>query len=116
MDNMDTLMNTLIILAGFYLLYSASVMKLKGEVGSSFMSRDIDWAHVPEDNKKSYIKVMMPANIVMGLIMIATGAAFTFGDRLGLNGIVTNVLIGVALLICVAYGVIIMHFQSKYLR
>ena len=116
MDNMDTLMNTLIILAGFYLLYSAVIMKLKGEVGSSFMSRDIDWAHVPEDNKKAYIKVMMPANIVMGLVMIATGAVFSFGDEIGLNGISTNILIGAALLICVAYGVIIMHFQSKYLR
>lgn len=116
MDNMDTLMNTLIILAGIYLLYSAVVMKLKGEVGSSFMSRDIDWAHVPEDNKKAYIKVMMPANIIMGIVMIATGAVFSFGDKLGLNAIGTNIMIAVALLICVAYGVIIMHFQSKYLR
>ncbi|MBQ9606389.1 MAG: hypothetical protein IJV16_04360, partial [Lachnospiraceae bacterium] len=60
--------------------------------------------------------IMIPANIIMGLIMIATGAVFTFGDTLGLSGFGETFTVAAALVFCVIYGVIIMHFQNKYLK
>lgn len=116
MGNMDVFMNALIIIAGCYLIYSAFLMKTKGEVPSGFMSRDIDFSRTPEHKRKAYIKIMMPANIIMGIVMILTGGIFTLGDRLGLTGMATNIMIAAALLLCVGYGSILMHFQNKYLR
>ncbi|MCR5773462.1 MAG: hypothetical protein K6G42_00120 [Lachnospiraceae bacterium] len=116
MDNMDVIMNALIIFSGCYLIYSAVIMKTRGEVASSFISRNIDWERVPEDNKKAFIRVMAPANLVMGIIMIISGCIFAFGDRFGLGTINVSLMIAVALLICVGYGSLLMHFQNKYLR
>ena len=116
MNNMDSFLDIMIFFAGAYLIYSAFIMKTKGEVASSLLSRNIDWKHVKEENKKAYIKVMIPANIVMGITMILISGVFVFGDRIGLSGTGVNILIAVALLICIAYGAIIMNYQGKYLK
>ena len=116
MDNMDTIMNAMIFIAGGYLLYSAFVMKTKGEVSSSFMGRGIDWKHAKEENKAAYIRVMIPSNIVMGIVMLATAVVFTFSSQLGISGYGETLFVGIALIFCVIYGILIMHFQNKYLK
>lgn len=116
MNNMDSFLDIMIFFAGAYLIYSAVIMKKKGEVSSALLSKNIDWKHVKEENKKAYIKVMFPANIVMGITMIIISAVFIFGDRIGLSGMGVSILIAVALLICVAYGALLMNYQGKYLR
>ncbi len=116
MNNMDSFLDIIIFFAGAYLIFSAFMMKTRGEVASGFLGKDIDWKHVKEENKKAYIKIMIPANIIMGIIMIIMSLVFTFGDKLGLTGTGISILIAVALLFCIAYGAIIMNFQSKYLK
>jgi hypothetical protein len=116
MNNMDSFLDIIILFAGAYLIYSAALMKVKGEVASGFLGKDVDWKHVSEENKKAYIKIMIPANIIMGIMMIIMGLVFMFGNRIGLNGTHISILIGIALLICVAYGAVIMNYQSKYLK
>ncbi len=116
MNNLDSFLDIITLFAGVYLIYSAIIMKVKGEVASGFLGKNIDWKHVSKENKAAYIKVMIPANIIMGIVMMAMGLVFIFGDKLGLNGTGISIIIAVALLICIAYGVIIMNFQNKYLR
>lgn len=116
MNNIDSFLDMIILFAGGYLIYSAILMKVKGEVASGFLGKDIDWKHVSEDNKKAYIKIMIPANIIMGIIMIIMGLIFMFGARIGLTGTAVSMIIGIALLLCVAYGAVIMNYQSKYLK
>ena len=116
MNNMDSFLDIVIFLAGIYLIYSGIMMKLKGEVSSNFMSRDIDWKHVKEENKKAYIRIMSPANIILGIVMIIMSAIFTFSDRIGLNGTGLSILIAIALLVCIAYSAVLMNYQGKYLK
>lgn len=116
MNNMDSFLDIMILIAGAYLIYSAVIMKTKGEVASALLSKNIDWKHVKDENKKAYIKVMFPANIVMGITMLVISAVFIFGDRLGLTGKGVSILIAIALLICVAYGALLMNYQGKYLK
>ena len=113
---MDTFMNAIIFIAGGYLIYSAFLMKNKGEVASALLGRGIDWDHASKENKAAYTKIMFPANIIMGLIMIATAAVFTFGERLGLKGLGETVTVLAALLFCTVYGAILMNAQNKYLK
>ncbi len=116
MNKMDSFIDVVIFLAGGYMIYSAIIMKTKGEVLSSFMSKDIDWKRASEENKKAYIRIMFPANIIMGIVMMAISAVFTFGERMGLTGTAESILIAIALLICIAYGAVLMNYQNKYLR
>ena len=116
MNNMDTFMNAIIFIAGGYLIYSAYMMKTKGVVASALLGRDIDWDHAKEENKAAYIKIMFPANMIMGLIMIAPAAVFTVGSNLGLDGIGETAAVIVSLLFCVIYGTVLMHAQNKYLK
>ncbi|MBQ7584298.1 MAG: hypothetical protein IJT24_06770 [Lachnospiraceae bacterium] len=116
MDNMDSFIDIVIFFGGVYLIYSAIIMKTKGEIVSGITSRDIDWQHAKEENKRAYIKIMFPTNIIMGIVMMAMSAVFTFGGRFGLTGNGVSILIAVALIICIAYGAILMNFQNKYLR
>ncbi len=115
MNKMDSFIDVVIFLAGGYMIYSAIIMKTKGEVLSSFMSKDIDWKRASEENKKAYIRIMFPANIIMGIVMMAISAVFTFGERMGLTGTAESILIAIALLICIAYGAVLMNYQNKYL-
>ncbi|MBQ4481917.1 MAG: hypothetical protein II966_01675 [Lachnospiraceae bacterium] len=116
MGNIDSFMNIIIILAGLYLLYSAILMKTKGEVASGFMSRDIKWDQVKEENRKAFIKIMFPANIAMGIIMTGMGLFFTFGEKIGLPVMGESLIIGIALVFFVIYGAVLMNAQNKNLR
>lgn len=116
MNNMDSIMNIIIILAGLYLLYTAFMMKTRGEVASGFMSRDIKWDQVPKEKKQAFIKIMFPANIAMGIIMTGMGVVFSFGDRLGLPVMGESLIIGIALVFFVIYGAVLMNAQNKNLR
>ncbi len=109
-------MNIIIILAGLYLLYSAIIMKTKGEVASGFMSRDIKWDQIKEEKKQAYIKIMFPANIAMGIIMTGMGILFTFGEKIGLPVMGESLIIGISLLFFVIYGAVLMNAQNKNLR
>lgn len=113
---MDTFMNAIMFIAGGYLIYSAVIMKTRGEVSSALLGRGVDWDHATKENKAAYTKIMFPANIVMGIIMIATAGVFTFGKSLGLNGIGETAAIIVSLLFCVVYGAVLMNAQNKYLK
>ena len=113
---MDRLLNIVIFGSGIYLIYSALLMKNKGEVASGFIGRGIDWHSAKEENKKAYIKIMIPANIIMGIILIIMSALFSFGGRLGLDDTVINILIAVSFLILVAYSALMINYQNKYLK
>ncbi|MBQ9442872.1 MAG: hypothetical protein IJU43_01090 [Lachnospiraceae bacterium] len=116
MSNIDTIMNFLLVGAGLYLFYSAIMMKTKGEIVSGFISRNLDPSKVNEEAKKSFIKYMFPANLIMGVIMTGMGAIFFLEKKLQLSLGMINILTATALLVCVIYGIILMHVQNKYLK
>ena len=116
MDRLDTFMNTIIFIAGAYLIYSAVIMKVKGEVSSVLLGKGIDWSRAKEDNKKAYLKIMTPANLITGIVMLGIGLLFTFEDRLGIQGIGDSLLLLAGLVVCIVYGSLAMHTQNRYLK
>ncbi|MCR5747585.1 MAG: hypothetical protein K6G03_07740 [Lachnospiraceae bacterium] len=114
MNDMDSFMNAIIYIGGAYLIFSAIMMKTKGTVSSTFLSRDLDWSTARD--KEGYIKVMFPVNLVMGLIMIATGVTLTYEAKLGTKGITESIILLVAFIIVIIYGIIAMKAQNKYLK
>ncbi len=114
MGNMDTFVNAMIFLGGGYMLFAAYMMKFKGEVPKSFLSRDLNWDTARD--KEGYIRFMFPANIIMGLLMIILGLCLTFEEKLGLVGDKEMILLLAAFILVLIYGVIAMHMQTKYLR
>ena len=116
MNNMDSFLDIIIFASGIYLIYSAVLMKTKGEMVSGLIGKNIDWKSVKEENKKAYMKIMIPANIILGIIMIAMSALYTFGHRLGLDNMTIDILIAVSFLIIVAYSAVMINYQNKYLK
>lgn len=116
MDNMDSFLNIIVFGSGVYLIYSAIIMKTKGEVVSGLLGKGIDWKGAKEDNKKAYMKIMIPANIILGIIMIGLSALFAFGNRIGLDETAIGILVAVSFLILVAYSAVMINFQNKYLK
>ena len=114
MGNSDYFMNGIILAAGAYLIFSALRMKLKKEVGKSLLSRNIDWDKAPD--KEGYIRLMAPINLLMGLLMIGVGVILSLHDKLSLDTAAQSVVLFVALAICLAYGVVVMNAQNRFLK
>ncbi len=114
MDNMDVFMNMIIYFAGGYLIYGAFLMKFKGQIPSGFISRNVDWDKAKD--KDSYIKVMVPVNIAMGILMIGFGFLISYEDKAGVEFMVESLTIFGAFLMCLIYGYIAMRTQKKYLE
>lgn len=116
MDNMDRFLNIIVFGAGVYLIYTAIIMKTKGEVASGLLGKGIDWSSAKEENKKAYIRIMIPANLILGTIMIVMAAIFTFGKHLGINEIAISIMYAVSFLFLVAYSAVMINYQNKYLK
>lgn len=114
MGNMDAFVNSMIFLGGGYLLFAAYRMRFKGDVPRSFLSRDLNWETARD--KESYIRYMLPANIIMGILMIILGLCLTFEEKLAITGTKEMFLILAAFILVLVYGTIAMHMQTKYLR
>ncbi len=115
-DTTNLFLDLLVIAAGLFMLYSAAMMKIKGEIQSSLISRNIDLSKAPD--KEGYIRIMFVPNLCMGLAMILCGACTSVLPKLGVSlpeKADTWVFFG-ALIVIVLYGLISMNAQNKYLR
>ena len=107
-------MNVIIYIAGGYLIYAAILMKIRGTVASAFLSKNLNWETARD--KKGYIRIMFPVNLIMGLIMVATGLLLTYGEKLGIKGSGGSIVLLISFIFCIIYAVIAMHAQNKYLK
>ena len=114
MNTADTFMNAIIYIVGGYLIYAAVLMKTRGTVASAFLSKNLNWETARD--KEGYIRIMFPVNLIMGLIMIATGVTLTYEERLGIKGTKESIVLLISFIFCIIYAAIAMHTQNKYLK
>ncbi|MCR5487685.1 MAG: hypothetical protein K6F35_09190 [Lachnospiraceae bacterium] len=115
-DTTNLFLDILVIAAGLYLVYSAILMRLRGEIQGSLISRNIDLKNAPD--KQGYIRVMFWPNLLAGVMLALCGITTSVLPRLGVvlpEQINTWVFL-VALVVIMAYGILSMNAQNKYLR
>lgn len=115
MDQMDTLMDILEILAGAYMIYCAVKMKKTGNVKNDLVSRSIDPDKAPD--KEGYIKAMFLPDIVMGILLILCGCISSGLPLIGVNvpELFNQLLIAFVLVLFIIYGVYSMKTQKQHL-
>ncbi len=115
-DNTNMFLDLLMIAAGGYLVYCAFLMKLKGEIGTSLISRNVDLSQAPD--KAGYIRTMFLPNLIMGLFMILSGVSTSFLPKIGIGlpEKASTWIFLAALVLLVIYGIVSMNAQNKYLK
>ncbi len=114
-NNMDNFMNMIIFFAGFFMIYAGLKLRIKGEVPSGFISRNINWDKARD--KEGYIKVMAPVNVAAGIVMIIFGLVISYVEKIESTGYMAeSIVILVAFVMCLIYAIIAMKMQNKYLK
>lgn len=113
MDNTFRFMDILIILCGAYLIYSSAQMKRTGEVSSAIVGKGYDLKKARD--VKGYIEYMYFKSIVMGVVVMVSGAAnYLNGKYLNIPNF-DLVVCAVFLVIIIVYSKITIDAQKKYL-
>lgn len=115
-QNSNSLLDILVIGAGIYLIYSAVIMKLKGEIPKSLISKNLDPDKAPD--KQGYIEHMFIPCILMGILLMVGGGVFTAFTYLHLTMPETapTVFYLGSMAIVIAFGVYSMNMQKRYLK
>ncbi len=112
----DSFLDILVVAAGLYLVYAGIIMKLKGEIPKSILSKNIDLDNAPD--KAAYIRNMFIPCICMGALLIIGGGVFTafafFNITLSSN-VIMGFYIG-SMAVVIAFGVYMMNMQNRYLK
>ncbi len=115
-QNADSFLDILVAGAGIFLIYAAVVMKVKGEIPKSILSKNIDLDTAPD--KEGYISHMFIPCICMGILLLAMGTAliaFTYLSFTLTETQMTAFYIG-SMAVVIAFGVYTMNMQNRYLK
>ncbi len=112
----NSILDIMVVGAGIYLIWSALMMKLKGIIPKSLISKNIDPDKAPD--KQGYIEHMFIPCILMGLLMAAGGGVFTLMTYLhiAMPEMGPTVFYLGSMAVVIAFGVYSMNMQKRYLK
>ena len=115
-QNTNNMLDIFVILAGVYLICSSIVMKVRGEIPKSLISKNIDPDRAKD--KPGYIEHMFLPCIFMGILLVAGGGVFTVFSFLHIEmpAMAPTVFYLGSMAIIIAFGVYTMNMQRRYLR
>lgn len=107
-------MDILIVFCGAYLIYISVQMKRTGEINSSIVGKRIDMKKAKDP--QGYIDYMYLKTIIMGIIVMASGALNYLNDNywdIPNFGVIAS---GVFFVVIIIYGKILVDAQKKFLE
>lgn len=111
--NILSLVDLFISLAGAYLIYSAIIMKRKGEFNESLL-----WNKNTEKkrckDKEGFIRFFFPHMLGVGVIIFADGIISYLGDRMSHLRYLQNITLVIAFIAVIWYAMALRKAMKEY--